>query len=223
MISNGLRLAALGTLEAPNVTAAFGKVMTTADTLGKMKLAKELDEKKLLTVPLTEVPGYNANARAEFVAALGELKNLELPHIARLERDQDQPISVIMAGLTLERHLQEGAEDQVDYYLKPHVSQLKVPIFAQPRDMLNPFRIEKEIALQRSLDFHATRCAMKKGLKGKAVVYGIGAAHLPRSDGVPVSVATVDPKDAAILQQLQASKDEAMGEGCSPISRSWSF
>lgn len=216
-------MAALGTLEAPNVTTAFGKVMSASEAHGKMKLAKELDEKKLLSVPLAEVPGYNANARAEFVAALGELKNLELPHISRLERDQDQPISVIMAGLTLERHLKDGAEKEVDFYLKPDVSQLKVPVFAQPRDMLNPFRLEKEISLQRSLDFHANRCAMKKGLKGKAVMCGIGAAHLPRSDGVPVSVATVDPKDAAILQQLKASKDEAIGKDYSPITRSWSF
>ncbi|GJW36278.1 hypothetical protein Tco_0059198 [Tanacetum coccineum] len=50
----------------------------------------------------------------------------------------------IMAGLTLARHATEGAEAQPDYFLKPDVSQLQVPIFASPRDILNPFALEKE-------------------------------------------------------------------------------
>ncbi|GKG42286.1 hypothetical protein Tco_0476584, partial [Tanacetum coccineum] len=70
---------------------------------------------------------------------------LELPHIAQLERDQDYPIGVIMTGLTLARHVTEGAEAQPDYFLKPDVSQLQVPIFASPRDILNPFALEKEV------------------------------------------------------------------------------
>ncbi|GKG64789.1 hypothetical protein Tco_0665663, partial [Tanacetum coccineum] len=51
------------------------------------------------------------------------MKLLELPHIAQLERDQDYPIGVIMAGL-------------------------QVPIFARPRDILNPFALEKEMPLK---------------------------------------------------------------------------
>ncbi|GJX74883.1 hypothetical protein Tco_0313478 [Tanacetum coccineum] len=94
------------------------------------------------------VPGYNQKAYEELVAAMEAMKLLELPHIAQLERDQDYPIGVIMAGLTLARHATEGAEAQPDYFLKPDVSQLQVPIFASPRDILNPFALEKEVPLK---------------------------------------------------------------------------
>ncbi|GKG52734.1 hypothetical protein Tco_0549846, partial [Tanacetum coccineum] len=67
---------------------------------------EELHEKKLLTVPTAQVPGYNQKAYEELVTAMEAMKLLELPHIAQLERDQDYPIDidVIMAGLTLARH-----------------------------------------------------------------------------------------------------------------------
>ncbi|GKF89550.1 hypothetical protein Tco_0263513, partial [Tanacetum coccineum] len=106
----------------------------------------------------------NDKAYEELVAAMEAMKLLELPHIAQLERDQDYPIDVIMAGLTLARHASEGAEGQPDYFLKPDVAQLQVPIFARPRDILNPFALEREIPLKESLEAHAIRLAKKKGL-----------------------------------------------------------
>ena len=170
-----------------------------------------------------EVPDFKADAPAELAATMGELKKLEIPWIGQLERDQDQPISVIMAGLTLPRHLQDDAAEQEDFYLKPDVSQLQVPIFAQPRDILDPFRIEKEVPLQRCLNAHVSRCARKKGQKGKAILCGIGAAHLPRSDGAPVMVATVSQDDATLLQRLRESKEAAMAECSSPLRRTYSI
>ncbi|GJW96308.1 hypothetical protein Tco_0178116 [Tanacetum coccineum] len=90
----------------------------------------------------------------------------KLPHIAQLERDQDYPIDVIMAGLTLARHASEGADGQPNYFLKPDVAQLQVPIFSS-------------------------------------------IVHIPRSDGVPVSVATVLPKDSELLGKLEEAGDAA--------------
>ncbi|GJR63614.1 hypothetical protein Tco_1505776 [Tanacetum coccineum] len=196
LISHGLRLAAMSALESQEVKQSFGDVVKCALARGKAEAVEELHEKKLLTVPAAQVPGYNDNAYEELVAAMETMKLLELPHIAQLERDQDYPIDVIMAGLTLARHATEGAEAQPDYFLKPDVAQLQVPIFARPRDILNPFALEKEIPLKESLEAHAIRLAKKKGVKGKAILCGVGAAHIPRSDGVPVSVATVSPKDS---------------------------
>ena len=69
--------------------------------------------------------------------------------------------------------------------------------------MLNPFALEKEVPLKEVLERHAERASRKKGIKGKAILCGVGAAHVPRSDGVPVSVATVSPKDALLLRKLQ--------------------
>ncbi|GJR64291.1 hypothetical protein Tco_0010356 [Tanacetum coccineum] len=163
LISHGLRLAAMSALESQEVKQSFGDVVKCALARGKAEAVEELHEKKLLTVPAAQVPGYNDNAYEELVAAMETMKLLELPHIAQLERDQDYPIDVIMAGLTLARHATEGAEAQPDYFLKPDVAQLQVPIFARPRDILNPFALEKEIPLKESLEAHAIRLAKKKG------------------------------------------------------------
>lgn len=149
-----------------------------------------------------EVPGYNASAYEQLVAAMWKLKELELPGIARLEGDQDNPISVIMAGLTLARHLADGAEAQPDFHLMPDMSQLQI---------------------QDSLNAHATKLLKKRGIKGKAVLCDVGAAHLPRSDGVPVSVPTVSPKDVKVLTMLGESKSVAEQRSSLGLKRSNSF
>nr|GFC95803.1 hypothetical protein [Tanacetum cinerariifolium] len=53
------------------------------------------------------------------------------------------------------------------------------------------------------------RLAKKKGVKGKVILCGVGAAHLPRSDGVPVSVATVSPRDSDLLKKLKEARNDA--------------
>ncbi|GKB24217.1 hypothetical protein Tco_0863618 [Tanacetum coccineum] len=219
LISHGLRLAAMSALESQEVKQSFGDVVKCALARGKAEAVEELHEEKLLTVPAAQVPGYNPNAYEELVAAMEAMKLLELPHIAQLERDQDYPICVIMAGLTLARHATKGAEAQPDYFLKPDVAQLQVPIFAYPRDILNPFALEKEIPLKESLEAHAIRLAKKKRVKGKAILCGVGAAHIPRSDGVPVSVATVSPKDSELLGKLEEAGDATYQVGSSERSR----
>ncbi|GJY16853.1 hypothetical protein Tco_0387275 [Tanacetum coccineum] len=220
LISHGLRLAAMSTLESQEVRQSFGDVVKCALARGKAEAVEELHEQKLLTVSAAQVPGYNENAYEELVAAMEAMKLLELPQIAQLERDQDYPIDVIMAGLTLARHATEGAEAQPDYFLKPDVAQLQVPIFASPRDILNPFALEKEIPLKESLEAHAIRLAKKKGVKGKAILCGVGVTHIPRSDGVPFSVATVSPKDIELLGKLKEAGDAAYQVGRSEQSRS---
>ncbi|GJY29742.1 hypothetical protein Tco_0405509 [Tanacetum coccineum] len=197
LISHGLRLAALSTLESQEVKQSFGDVVKCALARGKAEAVEELHEKKLLTVPAAQVPGYNDNAYEELVAAMEMMKLLELPHIAQLERDQDYPIDVIMAG-------------------ERNAGSLSLPC---PRDILNPFALEKEIPLKESLEAHAIRLAKKKGVKGKAILCGVGAAHIPRSDGVPVSVATVLPKDSELLGKLEEAGDAAYQVGRSEQSR----
>nr|GEX13241.1 transposase (putative), gypsy type [Tanacetum cinerariifolium] len=145
LISHGLRLASMCTLESQEVKQSFGNVVKCVLARGRVEAVEELHENKLLTVPAAQVPGYNKDAYEELVVAMEKMKLLELPHIAQLEHDQDYPIDVIMAGLTLARHDTEGAEAQSDFFLKPDVAQLQVPMFARPRDILNPFALEKEI------------------------------------------------------------------------------
>nr|GFA68991.1 transposase (putative), gypsy type [Tanacetum cinerariifolium] len=150
LISHGLRLAAMCTLESQEVKQSFGDVVKYALARGRAEAVEELHENKLLTVPTAQVPGYNKDAYKELVAAMEKMKLLELPHIMQLEHDQDYPIDVIMAGL-----------------------------------------------------------AKKKGVKGKAILCGVGAAHLPRSDGVPVSVATMSLRDSDLLEKLKEARNAA--------------
>ncbi|GKC23317.1 hypothetical protein Tco_1025467 [Tanacetum coccineum] len=82
LISHGLRLAAMSTLESQEVRQSFGDVVKCALARGKVEAVEELHEKKLLTVPAAQVPGYNHNAYEELVAAIEAMKLLELPYIA---------------------------------------------------------------------------------------------------------------------------------------------
>ena len=89
--------------------------------------------------------------------------------------------------------------------------------------MLNPFALEKEILLKASLEAHAMRLARKEDVKGKAILCGVGATHIPRSDGIPVSVATVSPEDSSLLKKLEEAKDAAYRVGSLEHRRSHSF
>ena len=82
LISHGLRLAAMGTLESQEVVEAFGKVVECAMVRGKAQVMEELYESQMLTVSLAKVPGYRADAYAELVAAMERMKLFELPRIA---------------------------------------------------------------------------------------------------------------------------------------------
>jgi hypothetical protein len=103
------------------------------------------------------------------------------------------------------------------------VSQLQVPIFARPRDIINPFALEKELPLKASLEAHAMRLAKKEGVKEKEILCGIGATHIPRSDGVLVSVATVSPEDSNLLKKLEEAGSVAYLVGSSELKRSHTF
>ncbi|GKF52907.1 hypothetical protein Tco_0159817, partial [Tanacetum coccineum] len=74
--------------------------------------------------------------------------------------------------------VEQERADSADYKASCHWA-------VKPKGILNPFAIEKEIPLKESLEAHAIRLAKKKGVKGKAILCGVGAAHIPRSDGVP--------------------------------------
>ena len=184
LISHGLRLAVMTTLESQEVTGDFGKAVQFAYEHGKAQAVEELCEQKVIPVPAAEVPGYNPGAYGDLVTAMEDLKHLEFSHIAQVERNQDHPISEIMQGLTLARHMAEGAESLQDSYLKPDVSQLQIPIFAQPRDTLNPYVLEKEVPLQEALGKHAERAALKKGVKDKAILCGVGAGSSAAHEGI---------------------------------------
>ncbi|GKA22350.1 hypothetical protein Tco_0708312 [Tanacetum coccineum] len=107
--------------------------------------------------------------------------------------DEKSADSACRIGLTLARHATEGA-------------------VAQPADYFSSERGATGRGPRHKL-------AKKKGVKGKAILCGVGAAHIPRSDGVPVSVATVSPKDRELLGKLKEAGDAAYQVAVSEQSR----
>lgn len=132
LISHGLRLAAMGVLESRPIRAAFAEVVNCAIAHGRSNALIEAEKAGLLKDPIETCPRYDAGSLEALTAAMERLKTNDIPGISSLERDQDYPIDVIMTDLTLSRHEGEGAESQPDIYLKPHTSQLQVPVFSYP-------------------------------------------------------------------------------------------
>ncbi|GJX31298.1 hypothetical protein Tco_0241153 [Tanacetum coccineum] len=126
LISHGLRLAAMSTLESQEVRQSFGCSEVVA-----LVVAMKLFE--CLISHSRSVTGFS-------------------------------PFGVIRNRVNLARHATEGAEAQPDYFLKSDVSQLQVPIFASPRDILNPFALEKEVPLKESLEAQHMALRRRKGI-----------------------------------------------------------
>ncbi|GJV28799.1 hypothetical protein Tco_1385247 [Tanacetum coccineum] len=112
-----------------------------------------------------------------------KLRKLSIDHRALWKFSVGQAVpfgDVLKCALALEL---VAAMETMKLLELPHIAQLErdqdypidVPIFACPRDILNPFALEKEIPLKESLEAHAIRLAKKKGVKGKAILCGVGA------------------------------------------------
>ncbi|GKE88822.1 hypothetical protein Tco_1566297, partial [Tanacetum coccineum] len=61
-----------------SIEQSFGDVVKCALARGKAEAVEELHERRLLTVPAAQVPGYNQKAYEELVAAMEAMKLLEL-------------------------------------------------------------------------------------------------------------------------------------------------
>nr|GFD22087.1 hypothetical protein [Tanacetum cinerariifolium] len=79
LISHGLCLVAMCTLESQEVKQSFGDVVKYALVYGRAKVMEELHENKLLTVSAVQVPGYKKDVYEELVATMEKMKLLERP------------------------------------------------------------------------------------------------------------------------------------------------
>ncbi|GKC59142.1 hypothetical protein Tco_1086740 [Tanacetum coccineum] len=72
--------------------------------------------------------------------------------------------------------------------------------------------------LEDAIMANVSRAEKKKKKKCRVVcrTHGIGSAHHPRSDGIPVSVPTVAPQGLAILLTDVATQTETTGDEASP-------
>ena len=80
-------------------------------------------------------------------------------------------------------------------------------MFASPRNILEPFLLEKEIPLKEALEAHQRRVEKKRKDSLNAIFYGAGAAHL--RSGPSFSLPAVLPTDDELLAGLGEMGDAA--------------
>nr|GFC38978.1 hypothetical protein [Tanacetum cinerariifolium] len=141
-----------------------------------------------LTVESLEA--YDPEAEAKFAAALQSLKDLKYPLLNQLEGLKDAPMDVIMAALYLESDTGRDAPKFIRD-LRLSSSQLAIPVYPEVRDPRNPWAYKEEIKLSDAITANISRAKKKKKCRKVCRTHGVGSAHHARSDGVLVSVPTV--------------------------------
>ncbi|GJQ92008.1 hypothetical protein Tco_0003147 [Tanacetum coccineum] len=186
VIGHGMRLAVMKCAESSEIRRAFADVVSTG-------LAKEANNK--------------------LIKALQDLKDLKYLMVDQLEKLRDAPMELIMASLHLESDTEEDAPQWIRD-LHPSTSQLKIHVYPEVRNLRDPWAIKEEILLEDAIAANVSRAKKKKKCRVVCRTHGVGSAHHPRSDGVPVSAPTVAPQGLAILladasTQTEISKGEA--------------
>ncbi|GKB72925.1 hypothetical protein Tco_0934337 [Tanacetum coccineum] len=125
--------------------------------------------------------------------------------VDELERLKDAPVELIMASLHLESDIREDTPQWIRD-LRSSSLQLKIPVYPEVRDLKDPWAVKEEMLLEEAI---AAVCR----------THGIGSAHHPRSDGIPVSVPTVVPQELAILVADAATQTEAANKEEEPHLR----
>nr|GFB69609.1 hypothetical protein [Tanacetum cinerariifolium] len=146
---------------------------------------------------LTALPGYDPEAIEKFSAAMGKLKNLDLSFIFDLEGLKDHPITSVMSSLALPRSPGDGSSFESD--LEP---QLSVAKFVEGSSYESHHTAESERSLLDVLDAHAERVVLKKSSKGGGPIWGVGAAHQPRPEGVLIGTITLYPAHKSFLARV---------------------
>ncbi|GJY77625.1 hypothetical protein Tco_0483426 [Tanacetum coccineum] len=184
--------------EFTELRQAFANVMSVGIAKGVSEGLKHGVEHGKALLDLEVIEAYDPEADAKYVAALHALKDLKYPLIDHLEKLKDAPIDLIMASLHLESDVGEETPQWIRE-LRPSSSQLKIPVYTEVCDPRDPWAFKEEMLLEDAIMANVSRAEKKKKCRVVCRTHGIGSAHHPRSDGIPVSVPTVAPQGLAIL------------------------
>ncbi|GJU74297.1 hypothetical protein Tco_1265702 [Tanacetum coccineum] len=187
VIGHGLCLAVMKCAESTDLRQAFANVVSAGIAKGMSEGLKHGVEHGKSQFDLEVIWLSDLRGDAKYVAALHALKDLEYPLIDHLDKLKDAPIDLIMASLHLESDVGEETPQRIRE-LHPSSSQLKILV-----------RAEK-----------------KKKCRVVCRTHGIGSAHHPRSDGIPVSVLTIAPQGLAILLTDASTRTETTEDDSSP-------
>ncbi|GKF68057.1 hypothetical protein Tco_0197736, partial [Tanacetum coccineum] len=192
VIKHGLHLAVMKCAESTELRQVFANVVFVRIAKGVSEGLKHGVEHGKAQLDLEAIEVYDPEADAKYVAALHTLKDLKYPLIDQLEKLKDAPIDLIMASLYLESDV-GGDTPQWIRELRHSSSQLKIPVYPEVRDPRDPWDFKEDILLEDAIMANVSRVEKKKKCRVVCRTYGIGFAHHPRSDGIPVSVPTVSP------------------------------
>ncbi|GKE40840.1 hypothetical protein Tco_1464245 [Tanacetum coccineum] len=95
-------------------------------------------------------------------------------------------------------------------------SQLKILVYPEVRDPRDPWAFKEEMLLEDAIMANINHAEKKKKCRVVCHTHGIGSAHHPRSDGIPVSVPTVAPQGLAILLTDAATRKKTIKDEASP-------
>ncbi|GKA72251.1 hypothetical protein Tco_0778467 [Tanacetum coccineum] len=215
VIGHGLRLAVMKCAESTDLRQAFANVVSAGIAKGMSEGLKHGVEHGKAQLDIEVIEAYDPESDAKYVAALHALKELEYPLIDHLEKLKDAPIDLIMVSLHLESDVGEETPRRIRE-LRPSSSQLKIPVYPEVRDPRDPWAFKEEMLLEDAIMANVSRAEKKKKCRVVCRTHGIGSAHHPRSDGIPVSVPTVAPQGLAILLTDAATRTETTEDEASP-------
>ncbi|GJZ79615.1 hypothetical protein Tco_0644452 [Tanacetum coccineum] len=207
VIGHGLRLAVMKCAESTKLRQAFANVVSAGIARGMSEGLKYGVEHGKAGLELTDVEAYDPEADSKYVAALHDLKDLNYPLIDELEQLKDAPLDVIMASLYLDTDTGEDAP-QFIRDLRPSSSQLKIPVYPEVRDPRNLWACKEEILMEDAITANISHAEKKKKNRVVCRTHGVGSTYHARSDGIPVSVPTVDPQGLQILIADAATQTE---------------
>ncbi|GKC67615.1 hypothetical protein Tco_1100213 [Tanacetum coccineum] len=207
VIKHGLRLAVMKCAESTDLRQVFANFVSAGIAKGVSEGLKHGVEHGKTQLDLKVID-------AKYVAALHALKDLKYPLIDHLEKLKDAPIDLIMASLHLESDVGEETPQWIRE-LRPSSSQLKITVYPEVCDPRYPWAFKEEMMLEDAIMANVSRDEKKKCLV-VCRTHGIGSAHHPRSDGIPVSVPTVAPQGLAILLADASTRTETTEDEASP-------
>ncbi|GKB98203.1 hypothetical protein Tco_0984340 [Tanacetum coccineum] len=212
MIGHGLRLAVMKCAESMELRQACADVVTAGIAKGLSDGLREGVKHGKAGLDLASLEGHDPEANEKFTAALQALKDLKYPLVDELEQLKDALIDCIMASLHLESDTGKDAPPE-DRGLGPCTSQLKIPVYPEVRDPMNPWAVREEILLEDDIAANISRVEKKKKSRVVCRTHGVGSAHHARSDGVPVSVPVVPQGLQIVLTdastQIDVDKDNS--------------
>ncbi|GKA43898.1 gypsy type transposase [Tanacetum coccineum] len=215
VIGYGLRLAVMKCAESTELRQVFANVVSAGIAKGVSKGLKHGVEHGKAQLDLEAIEAYDPKADAKYVAALHALKDVKYLLINHLKKLKDAPIDLIMASLHLESDVGEYTLQWIRE-LRPSSSQLKIPVYPEVRDPRDPWAFKEEMLLEDAIMANVSRAEKKKKCRVVRRTHGIGSAHHPRTDGIPVSVPTVAPQGLAILLTDAATQTETTEDEASP-------